>query len=82
MNNLSLEIKKKPTKRCILSVAVCGSEAWTVGKNEQRVVNAFETWCWRGILKIKWMDRITNDEVFQRPKEERSLLKILQNRHH
>ena len=46
-------------------------KTWTIGKNEQRVVNAFETWCWRGMLKIKWMDRITNDEVFQRAKEER-----------
>jgi len=34
------------------------------------------------MLKIKWTNRITNDEVFQRVKEERSLLKILQNRRH
>jgi hypothetical protein len=27
------------------------------------------------MLKIKWTDRITNDEVFQRAKEERLLLK-------
>jgi hypothetical protein len=33
-------------------------------------------------LKIKWTDRITNDEVFQRAKENRLLLKILKNRHH
>jgi hypothetical protein len=40
------------------------------------VVNAFETWCWRRMLKIKWTDRITNDEDFQRAKEEKLLLKI------
>jgi hypothetical protein len=34
------------------------------------------------MLKIKWTDRITNDEVFQRAKEERLLLKILKNRRH
>jgi len=44
--------------------------------------NAFETWCWRGMLKIKWADRITNDEGFQSVKEERLLLKILKNRRH
>ena len=43
-------------------------------KNEERIINAFETWCWRR-LKIKWTDRITNDGVFQRAKEERLLLK-------
>jgi len=31
-------------------------------------------------LKIKWTDRITNDEVFQRAKEERLLLKIKINK--
>jgi len=40
------------------------------------VVNAFETCSWRRMLKIKWTDRVTNDEVFQRAKEERLLLKI------
>ena len=34
------------------------------------------------MLKIKWTDRITSDEVFQRAKEERLLLKILKNRRH
>jgi hypothetical protein len=37
----------------------------------------FATRCWRRTLKIKWTDRITNDEVFQRAKEERLLLKII-----
>jgi len=36
---------------CIWGVAVYGSETWTVGTNEERVVNAFETWSWRGMLK-------------------------------
>ena len=29
------------------------------------------------MLKLKWTDRITNDEVFQRAKEEILLLRIL-----
>ena len=34
------------------------------------------------MLKIKPTDRITKDEVFQRAKEERLLLKIFKNRLH
>ena len=34
------------------------------------------------MLKIKWTDRITNGEVFQKVKEERLLLKFLKNRSH
>jgi len=41
------------------------------------IINAVETWCWRRMLKIKWTDRITNDEVFQRAKEKRLHLNIL-----
>ena len=51
-------------------------------KTEERLINAHETWCWRRMLKIKWTGRITNDEVFQRVKEERLLLKIKKNRCH
>jgi hypothetical protein len=81
-NKLSLEMKKKLIKSCICSVAVCGSETRTVGNNKERVVNVFETWTWRGMLKIKSTDRITIGEIFQSAKEERYFLKILQNRRH
>jgi len=81
-NNLSLEMKRKLIKSCIWSVAPYGSGTWTLRKNEERAVNAFETWCWRRMSKIKWTDRITNDEVFQRVKKETLLLKILKNGHH
>jgi hypothetical protein len=35
------------------SVALYGSEKWTIGKSEERVVNALETWSWRRMSKIK-----------------------------
>jgi hypothetical protein len=62
-----------------LSVAFYGSETWTLG---ERVVNAFETRSWRKILKIKWTDRIRNDDIFRSVKEERLMLKILTNTLH
>ena len=34
------------------------------------------------MLKIKWTDRVTNDEVLRRSKEERLLLIISKNRRH
>jgi hypothetical protein len=34
------------------------------------------------MFQIKQTDRVTNGEVLQRAKEERLLLKVLQNRHH
>jgi len=69
-------MKRKLIESCIWSVAFYGSETWTVGKSEEMNINAFETWCWRRMLKIKWTDRVTKDEVFQRAKEERLQKKI------
>ena len=66
LSNFSLEMKKKLINSCIWSVALYGSQMWTLGKNEDRAINAFETWCWRRMLKIKWTDRIMNDEVSKR----------------
>jgi len=37
-----------------------------LGRNEEGIINAFETWSWRRMLKIKWTDGITNDEVFSK----------------
>ena len=42
-NYLSLEIKRILIKGCIWSVALNGSATWTLEKNEERVVNAFES---------------------------------------
>jgi len=54
----------------------------TVSKTaKKKVVNAFETCSWR-MSQFKWTDRIMNDEVFQRAKEEILLLEILQNGRH
>jgi len=72
-------MEKKLIESCIWSFAVCGSETRTVGTNEERVVNVFETWCWRRMLKVKWTDRITNDEVFQRAKKKDYVQKLKKN---
>jgi porphobilinogen deaminase len=77
-----LGIKKKLTKIRVWSVVIYGSEKEKKKKNEERVLIAFETQSWRRMLKIKWTDRITNDEVFQKAKEERLLLQTLKNKCH
>ena len=66
-DNFSLEMKKKLLKSCIWSVALYGSGTWTLRKIEEGIINVFETWCWRRMLKIKWRDGIT--KFFKRQKK-------------
>jgi hypothetical protein len=42
-----------------------GSETWTITKAEQGRIEAFEMWCYRRMLKISWMDMVTNEEVLE-----------------
>ena len=43
-------------------------------------MEAFEMWCYRRMMNIKWMDRITNEKVLGRIEEKRTLWKSLKKR--
>ena len=58
----------------VWSVALYGSETWTLRKKERNYLEAFEMWCWRRMEKISYMDRITDEEVLRRVQENRSLI--------
>ena len=72
-NKLDLTWRKKQVKCHTLSVALCGTEIWTLRKIDQKHPDSFEMWCWWPI-EISWTDRVKTDEVFQRFKEERNIL--------
>lgn len=43
-------------------------------------VEAFEMWTYRRILKIKWTDKITNEEVLRRLAKEREIVLTIKKR--
>ena len=57
-----------------------GCETWRVGEAERKRLEAFEMWCYRSMLKINWIDRITNEEVLERIGERRTLWKSQRKR--
>ena len=79
-SNINMSTKKRLLKTYIMSLLTYGSEAWTIGKEAARRINAFETWCYRRILKVRWIDKITNKEIFDRIKEEPNLLEQIARR--
>ena len=50
-----------------------GAETWTVRKVDKKHLESFEMWCRRRI-KIILTDRVRNEEVLHRVKEERNTL--------
>ena len=69
-----LELRKKLVKCYIWSIALCGSETWTLRAVDQKQLESFEMWCWRRMEQISWTDHVRNEEVLLRVKEQRNIL--------
>jgi hypothetical protein len=78
-SKLELNLRKKLVKGYIWSIALYGAETWTLGKVDQKYLESFEMWCWRR-LEIIWTDRVRNEEVLHRVKEERNILHTIKRR--
>src|SRR5574339_661319 len=42
-----------------------GYKSWTVKKAECRRIDAFEMWCWRGLLRVPWTARRSNQSILK-----------------
>ena len=43
-----------------------GCENWTVKKAEHLRIDAFELWCWRGLLRVPWPARRSNQSILKK----------------
>lgn len=80
VSNIDLGLRKKLMKLYVWSTALYGCETWTLGKPEKKRLEAFEMWCYRRMMKIKWTDMIRNEEVLTMVGEQKSLWKTLVRR--
>ena len=79
-STLDLELRKKLVKCCIWSIALCGAETGTVRAADRKQLESFEMWCWRRRETISWTDRVRNEEVLLRVKEQRNILHEISKR--
>ena len=55
-------------------VATYGCEAWTLKKDEEKRIQAFENKCIRKLLRIPWTKMMTNEQVYVSAGARRELL--------
>ena len=79
-SKINLNVRKRFLKVYVWSVALYGSENWTIGVSEKKRLEAFEMWCYRRMLKIRRVDKVTNEEVLRQIDEERSIWKNIVKR--
>ena len=40
-----------------------GCERWTIKKAEHQIIDAFELWCWKRLLRVLWTARRSNQSI-------------------
>ena len=72
MTNLDSILKSRditlPTKVCLVKVfpvVMYGCESWTIKKVECWIIDAFELWCWRRLLRVPWTARRSNQSILK-----------------
>ena len=74
MTNLDSILKSRditlPTNFCLVKamvfpVVLYGCESCTIKKAECRIIDAFELWCWRRLLRVSWATRRSNQSILK-----------------
>ena len=74
MTNLSSILKSRDitllTKVCLIKAMVFpevmyGCESWAIKKAEHRIIDAFELWCWRRLLRVPWSAKRSNQSILK-----------------
>ena len=63
--DITLPIKVCLFKAMIFPVVMYRCEIWSTKKAECWRIDAFELWCWRGLLRIPWTARRSNQSILK-----------------
>ena len=64
-------------KAMVFPVVMYGCESWTIKKAEQQIIDAFELWCWRRLLRVLWSARRSNQSILKEISPEYSLEELM-----
>ena len=79
-SNIRAQKKLRILNCYVFSVLNYGCESWTWNKAMQKKIDAFEFWCYRRMLKISYVDRVTDNGVLKRMHTELHFRKDMWNR--
>ena len=63
--DITLTTKVCLVKAMVFPVVMYGCESWTVKKAEGQIIDAFELWCWRRLLRVPWTSRRSNQSILK-----------------
>ena len=63
--DITLPIKVHLVKAMVSPVVMYGCESWTIKKAEHQIIDAFELWCWRRLLRVPWTARRSSQSILK-----------------
>ena len=63
--DIAFPTKVHLVKAMVFPMVMYGCESWTIKKAECRRIDAFELWCWRGLLRVPWTARTSNQSILK-----------------
>ena len=63
--DIPLPTKVHLVKAMVFPVVMYGCESWAIKKAEHQRIDAFELWCWRRLLRIRWTARRSNQSILK-----------------
>ena len=63
--DITLPTEVHLVKAMVFPVVMYGCESWTIKKAEHQRIDAFELWCWRGLLRVPWTARRSNQSILE-----------------
>ena len=63
--DITLPRKAHLVKAVVFPVVMYGCESWTIKKTELQIIDAFELWCWRRLLRVLWTARRSNQSILK-----------------
>ena len=60
-------------KAMFFPVVMYGCESWTIRKAKHGIIDAFELWCWRKLLRVPWTARRSSKSILKEISPEYSL---------
>ena len=60
-------------KAIVFLVVMYRCESWIIKKAECQIIDDFEEWCWRRLLRVLWTSRRSNQSILMEINPENSL---------
>src|SRR5215469_15149200 len=79
-SKVSIETIKRFVRCYVWSTLVYGCESWTLRKTDVSKIQAAEMWFWRRLLKVSWIERISNEIILERMNSSREIKKQIRQK--